>query len=394
MDFTQSAFLFFDTTQQIATNYGTIPKTGNYFMRELYLGLISGTSADGIDAALVEFDCEQPKLIATHSGHYSKTLRQSILDLYQPGANEINRLGEIDILIAKAFAETANGLLQKVRIAPEQICAIGSHGQTIRHEPKKNFTIQIGDPNVIAAETGITTIADFRRRDMAHGGQGAPLVPAFHQHIFSGDSDRVIVNIGGIANITVLPAHKQQNIIGYDTGPGNALLDKMSEIHLQKMHDSNGEWAATGKVIPALLKKLLNDDYFKLPYPKSTGREYFHLEWLRKYLSSNDQPVDVQTTLVELTATTIVTAIQQHFSQGEIFICGGGVHNQFLMSRIRALAPQFSITSTEIFGIHPDWVEAMAFAWLAQQTMHKKPGNLTTVTGARKSTILGGVYYS
>lgn len=364
-------------------------------MSELYIGLISGTSADGIDAALVDLSSTKPKLLATHFTPYEENLRRPILDLYQPGADEINRLGQLDVLIGKTFAHAANTLLEKNNLTRDKIAAIGSHGQTIRHHPKFEypFTLQIGDPNVISAETGITTIADFRRRDIALGGQGAPLVPGFHYHIFFGKSDRIIVNIGGIANITLLPANIMQPIVGYDTGPGNALLDAWAEKHLQKPRDENGAWAATGKVNTQLLEKLLCDPYFKSAYPKSTGREYFHLEWLQPYLPREINPVDVQATLVELTARSILEAINNHFARGEIFICGGGVHNGFLMSRIKSLAKNFSVESTETFGVNPDWVEAMAFAWLAQQTLKKKSGNITTVTGAKQPVILGGVYY-
>lgn len=364
-------------------------------MSELYIGLISGTSADGIDAALVDLSGPKPKLLATHFTPYDENLRRHILALYQPGNDEINRLGQLDVLIGKAFAHAANTLLEKNNLARDKITAIGSHGQTIRHHPKQEFpfTLQIGDPNVITAETGITTIADFRRRDIALGGQGAPLVPGFHYHIFFGKNDRIIVNIGGIANITLLPADIMQPIMGYDTGPGNALLDAWAEKYLQKPRDENGQWAMTGKVDSTLLEKLRSDPYFKAPHPKSTGREYFHLDWLQPYLSPTIKPVDVQTTLVELTASTILDAIKNHFSRGEIFICGGGVHNGFLMSRLKALAKNFSVESTETFGVNPDWVEAMAFAWLAQQTLKKKSGNITTVTGAKQPVILGGVYY-
>lgn len=366
-------------------------------MSELYIGLISGTSADGIDAALVDLSQQQPKLIATHFCVYPKKLREEILKLYQPGPDEINRLGEIDILIGKQFALAAQTLLKNHNVSLETISAIGSHGQTIRHHPQRKtpFTLQIGDPNVIAAETGITTIADFRRRDVAVGGQGAPLVPAFHQKIFSTPNiDRAIVNIGGIANITILPAESSQHIIGYDTGPGNALLDALAEKYLKKPRDENGSWATTGTANSDLLTLLLSDSYFKLPYPKSTGREYFHLEWLEKHLSIDINPADIQATLVELTAITILDAVKQHFKQGEIYICGGGVHNAFLMSRLHKLAKQYTVASTQTFAVDPDWVEAMAFAWLGQQTLHKKPGNIITVTGAQRPVILGGIYYS
>lgn len=357
-------------------------------MNELYIGLMSGTSADGIDAALVDFSQPHPQLIATHYNPYPRELRQLILELCHPGTNEINRLGELDIALGKAFAHTANTLLENQKISSTQIKAIGSHGQTIRHHPHLKFTLQIGDPNVIAAETGITTIADFRRRDLAHGGQGAPLVPAFHQEIFASKESRAIVNIGGIANITVLT----DSVLGFDTGPGNNLLDAWAETHLQKTYDENGTWAAQGKVNIELLNQLLADPYFKLAPPKSTGREYFNLNWLKKFLTPSISAVDVQATLAELTAINITDAVKKHLNTGEIFICGGGAHNAFLLSRIKELAKPLTAHSTSQLGIDPDWVEAIAFAWLAKQTLNKKPGNLTAVTGAKKPAILGGIY--
>lgn len=367
-------------------------------MTELYIGLMSGTSADGIDAALVDFTDNKPTLIATHYTPYHPALREKILALCNPGANEIERLGELDILLANEFASATNQLLKQQSLTPSSIKAIGSHGQTIRHMPHGNyrFTLQIGDPNTIAAKTGINTIADFRRKDMAMGGQGAPLVPAFHQHVFASDkNNRVIVNIGGIANITILSANNK-NVSGYDTGPGNVLMDAWINQHHQQTHDVDGKWAATGQVSQILLTTLLSDPYFKQPAPKSTGREYFNLAWLEKKLTNiTISPVDTQTTLTELTAQSIINSIRSHMTSGEIFICGGGARNQFLMTRLQQIAaPHFKVTTTETHGIHPDWVEAMAFAWLARQTMLHQTGNITSVTGAKAATILGGVYYA
>ena len=358
-------------------------------MSELYIGLMSGTSADGINAALVDFTHAEPKLVASLYQQHTAELRQEILTLCNPGHDEINRMGELDVKLGKAFAATANSLLLSQSIHSKAIRAIGSHGQTVRHHPGRQFTLQIGDPNVIAVETGITTIGDFRRRDIALGGQGAPLVPGFHQSIFSAkNKDRAIVNIGGIANITLLPANG--HVSGFDTGPGNTLLDAWTEKHLRQPFDKNGAWAAQGKINLELLDTLLSDCYFKLTPPKSTGREHFNLEWLKKSLPSSAQPVDVQTTLVELTALSILNAIP--FSSGEILICGGGTHNEFLMSRIQKNAKNFSVSTTEKFGVHPDWVEAMAFAWLAKQTLNGKPGNMPKVTGAKEATVLGAIY--
>ncbi|MHB1949614.1 MAG: anhydro-N-acetylmuramic acid kinase [Gammaproteobacteria bacterium] len=359
-------------------------------MTDLYIGLMSGTSADGIDAVAVDFGHREPRLVASHYESYDPELRNEILALCQSGPDEINRLGELDVKLGKAFANVTRILLNDNGLKTNVIRAIGSHGQTIRHHPAKHFTLQIGDPNIIAAETGITTVADFRRRDMAYGGQGAPLVPAFHQKIFSAPKhDRVIVNIGGIANITVLP--REGNILGFDTGPGNTLLDAWCEQHTNLSYDKRGAWAAEGKVQEKLLHTLLSDPFFKLAAPKSTGREYFNLAWLNNHLG-NERPIDVQATLVELTVRSILDAIP--FAQGEIFVCGGGAHNNYLMSRFAAQAEPFSVDSTLKLGINPDWVEAMAFAWLAKQTLEKKPGNIIAVTGAHHATILGGVYFA
>src|SRR5579883_552825 len=362
-------------------------------MAELYIGLMSGTSADGIDAALVDFSQPTPTMVATYYMPYPAALREQILALCVQGEDEIQRMGELDVLLGKTFAQAARSLLQQQSLSSADIKAIGSHGQTVRHAPQR-FTLQIGDPNTIAAETGITTIADFRRKDMAYGGQGAPLVPAFHHHLFARQQlPPLIVNIGGIANVTVLSSP----IIGFDTGPGNVLMDAWIQLHHQKTHDAQGTWAAQGKIQPALLAQLLSDPYFTLPPPKSTGREYFHLTWLQKYLSALPKkflPEDVQATLAELTACSILKAIQSYRLEGEIVICGGGAHNAYLMQRMRTLAaPQFSVNSTQKYGIDPDWVEAVAFAWLAKQTLLRQPGNLPSVTGAKKPVVLGGIYH-
>lgn len=365
---------------------------------ELYIGLMSGTSADGIDAALIDFESNQPKLVGTFYTAYSDSLRQRILALCQPGENEIQRLGELDVELGKEFALAANELLAKCHLSPLEIKAIGSHGQTIRHIPTGNcrFSIQIGDPNIIAANTNITTIADFRRKDMALMGQGAPLVPAFHQEMFSHPHiNRAIVNVGGIANVTLLEAGNPLSITGYDTGPGNALMDEWINIHLGKKYDANGDWGNSGQINNDLLTSFLNDPYFQQVAPKSTGRERFNLKWLKNKLSLDPiSPADIQATLAELTARSIIDSIFKHFEQGDILICGGGAHNNYLMKRLKELAQnKFKVTSTERYGLHPDWVEATAFAWLAKQTLCKQPGNISSVTGATRAAILGGIYY-
>jgi len=368
-------------------------------MKDLYIGLMSGTSVDGIDAALVDFSQPQPSIVSTHYTPYASDLKEQILALCQQGNDEIHRLGQLDIQLGKEFAHAANKLLQQSSISSHDVKAIGSHGQTIRHFPHlpHPFTLQIADPNTIAAETGITTVADFRRKDIAHGGQGAPLVPAFHQSVLSSETiNRAVVNIGGISNVTLLPKNHPYPVIGFDLGPGNVLIDTWIKLHLKKDHDENGNWGAHGEIQPDLLNLLLCDDYFQLPPPKSTGRERFNLAWLMQHLQTLGReiaPIDVQATLVELTAQCISQSILKYLPSGEMLVCGGGAHNAYLMSRLQALThPHFTVASTQKCGLDPDWIEAIAFAWLARQTLNHQPGNLPSVTGATRAAILGGIY--
>ncbi len=367
---------------------------------QLYIGLMSGTSADAIDAALVNLQ-STPQLIAQHTLPLPQNIRQQIHSLSLPSNNEIDRMGSLDMELGQLFAQTSLELLAKAGVSASHITAIGSHGQTIRHRPpgspEGTFTLQIGDPNLIAELTGITTIADFRRRDMAAGGQGAPLVPAFHRAIFHAvGKDRVIVNIGGMANITWLPA--QGVVSGFDTGPGNVLMDSWIAEHLGQSYDQDGAWAASGQICATLLGELLNTPYFKIPAPKSTGRESFNRAWLEDHLRnslSTPTPADIQATLLELTATTIADSIKG-LSRGlkEIFVCGGGAYNTVLMQRLTQLMPWDTVASTAALGVDPQWIEAMAFAWLAQQTLNHRTGNLCEVTGAKREVILGGVYFA
>lgn len=366
-------------------------------MSDLYIGLMSGTSADGIDAALVDFSPERPALVATYYMAYTSEQKSAILSLMQPGHDEINRLAQLDIMLGNAFANATLALLDKANLPAVNIKGIGSHGQTIRHLPGI-FSLQIGDPNIIAAKTGITTIADFRRKDIALGGQGAPLVPAFHHALLSHPSkNRAIVNIGGLANVTLLPPNPSF-LLGFDTGPGNALLDEWAQQHLKQAHDINGAFARTGQVHAGLLSQLLSDPYFSKPAPKSTGREYFNQAWLATHLSAIKEtikPNDMQATLTHLTAKSIIDAIQTHFKEGDIRVCGGGAHNLYLMEILADYAtPCFSVTSTDADNISPDWMEAMAFAWLAKQTLTQQCGNKPSVTGATREAVLGGVYTS
>jgi anhydro-N-acetylmuramic acid kinase len=365
-----------------------------------YIGLMSGTSVDSIDAALVSISADgKPVLIATLSQPITPAMRGEIQALMRAGANEIERLGELDMALGALFADAANAVILQAGFDNKNIRAIGSHGQTLRHRPQAvhPFSLQIGNPSVIAERTGITTVADFRARDIATGGQGAPLVPAFHRQMFhTSQFNRVILNIGGIANVTYLPADVSQPVSGFDTGPGNTLLDRWMGHHNARDCDDAGQWAASGKSSQILLEQLLTDPYFAVSPPKSTGREHFNLEWLdnhMKKIASAPSAADVQATLLQLTALTIAGAVQRFLPKtSEVFVCGGGAHNRELMA---ALVKNFSgipVATTEALGLHPDWVEAVAFAWLAHQTLEGRPGNIPSVTGAQREVILGGIY--
>lgn len=368
-------------------------------MTELYIGLMSGTSADGIDAVLIEAHESSVNLLMHRSLSFSAQQRRDILQLCQPGQGEIDLMGQLDRALGLAFAEAANRLLKDCGLRKAQITAIGSHGQTIRHRPPSvsddYFTLQIADPNIIAEHTGITTVADFRRRDMAAGGEGAPLVPAFHRAVFSHPKQtRVIVNIGGIANVSIL--NGKNLLAGFDTGPGNVLLDSWIDLQHQQPYDEDGRWASSGIVQPQLLQQLMNHPYFQLPPPKSTGRELFHLSWLKQQLSNyvGVDSADVQATLLEFTASSIHQAIKKEAPNCDgIFICGGGAQNSALMSRLQQLCPA-PVKSTAALGIEPQQVEAAAFAWLAQQTLKRRTGNDPSATGASHPVILGGVYFA
>lgn len=366
--------------------------------KELFIGLMSGTSIDGIDAGLYDFSGAQPQIIDFYYQPYSPEIQQEIRSLC---ANHhtlsLQNYGQMDTLLGKLYAETCLTLLNQAKINAADVKAIGSHGQTLFHSPSTHpaFTLQIGDANLISQMTGITTIADFRRRDMAAGGQGAPLVPAFHQAMFSSSkANRVIINIGGIANLSILPKEQQKNIIGFDTGPGNTLMDYWITAHKNCAYDNNGSWAATGKVQAELLQHLKDEPYFATLPPKSTGTEYFSADWLTEKLASlpDYPPEDIQRTLCQLTAETIAQGIQKFAADTEqVFICGGGIHNQTLFKALEQLLG-FPLASTEAQGIPPDQVEAMAFAWLAKQTLQGLTGNLPEVTGAKEAVILGGIY--
>lgn len=366
----------------------------------LYIGLMSGTSADAIDAALVDFSCDQPTLLAHYSLELKRDVRAIIHQLAHPGDNEIDRMGAMDHQLGELFATAVKELLAQSNFDSTQIAAIGSHGQTIRHRPPKlneyPFSLQIGDPNIIAQRTGITTIADFRRRDMAAGGQGAPLVPAFHAAFFQTSArPRAIVNIGGIANITWLPNRGQP--LGFDTGPGNVLLDAWINKYKGESYDKDGAWAGSGQLNATLLERLFKHPFFHQKPPKSTGPEVFNLDWLGKELASLDDelaPEDVQATLLVLTAQSIAAAVQglEDGPKAEIYLCGGGAYNMALRIALQTLLPDHQLSDTSDLGIAPEWVEATAFAWLAHQTHNRLSGNLPAVTGATEALVLGGIY--
>lgn len=362
----------------------------------LYIGLMSGTSMDGIDATLVEFDShsDKPRLLATHARAWPTSVVKELHAICVPGSNEIDRMGELDQTVAEQFALAVQDLLTESGFAAEQICAIGSHGQTIRHRPELGFTLQIGNGARLAALTGIDVICDFRMKDVALGGQGAPLVPAFHQAVFSIENQpRFILNIGGIANVSVLPGNAE-NVFGFDTGPGNTLLDYWYRKNYDGAYDAGGEWAASGSICHAFLEELMSHPYFDLPHPKSTGRETFTPAWLLEKIApfSLTDAADIQRTLLEFTAKTIAEALHPLAEQSELYFCGGGAHNPLLCERIMKYLPGWKGASTLELGMHPDWVESIAFAWLAHCFQERRPGNLPAVTGASKQTILGAFY--
>lgn len=355
---------------------------------------MSGTSLDGVDAVLADFKGNSPALLQTYFQPYDDALKEQLLGLHQSGNDELHRAAILGNQLSHCYAQAVTGLLKGVGINSKQIAAIGCHGQTVRHCPEKTrgYTIQLVNSALLAELTGISVVSDFRSRDIAAGGQGAPLVPAFHQAVFMhASSPRVIVNIGGIANITRL--HSRLPVIGFDSGPGNLLMDAWCLQHTGKHYDGNGCWAASGHVIPALLDTLLADPYFERNPPKSTGRDWFNLEWLQQKTSGSEPPVDVQATLLQLTAHSIVAAVVDNCPDTEeIYVCGGGAHNAALMKGLIDKLPGRKVGKTDLLGVAADWVEAFAFAWLAQRTLQRETGNLASVTGAKGDRILGAIH--
>ena len=366
--------------------------------KRLFIGLMSGTSLDGIDCAIVDLAGGTPALIAAHCHALPENLRHDVLTLCADKQAPFAELGRLDIELGRCFADAVAKTLAAAGIVAQEIEAIGSHGQTAFHQPNSAapFSLQIGDPNTIAESAGITTVADFRRRDMAAGGQGAPLAPLLHQHCCASPTkNRAIVNIGGIANITLLLANGER--VAFDTGPGNVLMDLWIAQHDGARFDKNGEWATGGSVDTAFLAELMSEPYLALAAPKSTGRELFNGAWLEQRLASLKQwpsPQNIQATLLEFTATTLSTALLAGMRQGEIYLCGGGAHNTALLKRIGKLMPGYYVGTTAEIGIDPDWLEAMAFAWMAQQTLDGVAVVTSPFTGAKKPVMLGGIYPS
>jgi anhydro-N-acetylmuramic acid kinase len=358
---------------------------------------MSGTSLDGIDIAVVDFNCKPPKALLSETHPYTTSIKSRIRDITHDSAASIDTLCQLNIELGHVYASVVNKSLENADLDRSQIRAIGNHGQTIRHCPDAIFpyTLQLGDPNTLAVETGITTVSDFRGIDIALGGQGAPLAPAFHQSVFSSSTtDRVIINIGGIANITYLPSNPAEKIIGFDTGPGNTLSDYWVGLYKNLAYDDAGQWAKSGHVIDALLSEIAEKEpFFKQTAPKSTGTDHFNSTWLSTFNISNYSPNDVQATLIELTALSIADSISGLTKPPiECFICGGGAHNLHLIERIQKRLPKSLIQTTKQLNIDPDYVEAIAFAWLAKQRIENEPGNIPSSTHASRQAILGGIY--
>lgn len=378
--------------------------------KQYYIGIMSGTSADGIDLALVDFTDNKIKLVASYYQPYSDSTYQQIIELYQPAHNEIDKAFALDILLAQQFAHAINNFLVQENLNENNIIAIGNHGQTIRHRPSITtdisapFTLQISCNQTLATLTNIRVIGDFRTKDMVLGGQGAPLVPAFHNALFPNEQQDVfVINIGGIANITYIPIDKSQTILGFDTGPGNALIDDWFKTHQDGRFDNNGEWAESGTINLSLLEHFINDPYFSLSAPKSTGREYFNNEWVNNkmsnflQLSSPTQPLkpeDIQATLTELTAYTITEQVLLLSTKANVYLCGGGTLNKHLFNLIKHKLNNFNVTSSDAINISSDALEASAFAWFAYAFDKKIMGNIPAVTGASKETVLGIEFHS
>ena len=357
-----------------------------------YVGLMSGTSLDGVDAVLADFESGKPRLIADAYLAFDAALRLELLALNSPGENEIDRAARVGNELARNYAAAVSAVLAGSKTPASSVRAIGCHGQTIRHRPERGYTTQIGNAALLAELTGIRVVADFRSREVAAGGQGAPLAPAFHAALFADPAeDRVTINLGGIANLTFL--NSDGNVSGFDSGPGNCLLDLWASRHLGTPHDAGGSWAAGGQAIAGLLERMLQEPYFAAAPPKSTGRDLFNENWLRGKLRGGEDPQAVQATLLELTARSLANALARHGAGARrIIVCGGGAKNDALMRRLAELAAPAALETSDRHGIDPQLVEAAAFAWLAKRALEGQAGNLPSVTGARGARVLGAIY--
>jgi len=365
---------------------------------ELYIGLMSGTSLDGIDGVLADFS--GPRLVVTHhaSAPFAPELRAELMALNTSGTDELHRAALAGNALSQAYAQVVQTLLEQSGLPSALIRAIGAHGQTVRHRPQEfdqtGYTLQLGNPALLAERTGITVVADFRSRDVAAGGQGAPLVPAFHQGAFGRAGETVLIlNIGGISNLSVLGG--DGTVLGFDCGPGNTLMDYWCQQHTGQPYDAGGAWASSGKVVPALLASLLDEPFLRKAPPKSTGRDLFNPSWLAGHLQGQGpaDPADVQATLTEFTARACAMSVKSYeFNSKLLAVCGGGALNTYLMQRLQSTCPQVQVTSTDALGMPPLQVEAAAFAWLARQALLGLPGNLPRVTGAAGPRVLGAVY--
>ncbi len=370
-------------------------------MADLFIGLMSGTSLDGVDGVLADFSDDRIAVRAYAAASFPVSLRAELMALNTPGGdNELHRAALAGNALARVYADVVQQLLDDTGTSPEAVAAIGAHGQTVRHRPGEfdevGYTLQINNPSLLAELTGIGVVADFRSRDLAAGGQGAPLVPGFHRALFARDDQSVaVLNIGGICNLSLLPAGSG-TVLGFDCGPGNALLDHWCQSHIGQPFDSSGKWAESGTVLPDLLERLLANAYFSRPPPKSTGRDLFNPTWLASHLgTAAAHPADVQATLAELTATVCAADLRLYGAGCKLLIvCGGGALNDHLLARLRALLPAVEVVSSANHGLPPQQVEATAFAWLARSTLRGEPGNLASVTGARGARVLGALYPS
>jgi len=364
----------------------------------IFIGLMSGTSLDGVDIVAVRFDDKnQPAILAAKTFVYEQQMKSRLHQISNDSSATINDLCELNVELGRLYASIINEFIESNQLEKSATCAIGCHGQTIRHQPNLRFpySLQIGDADIICTETGITTITNFRGRDIALGGQGAPLAPAFHQAVFRhAKINRIIINIGGIANITLLAADPNQEVLGFDTGPGNTLMDSWMRASRQQNFDANGAFAERGNINSLLVEKLLQDPYFDLAIPKSTGTDYFSPTWLEKFDLNLNDATDVQASLTEFSARSIANAIEQlSVDIDECYVCGGGSHNNFLLQRLsNHLGSGCSLQSTSKLGIDPDLVEAVAFAWLSRQCLLSLPGNLPSVTNAKRPSILGSIH--